>query len=306
MWRAAAPSCLAGRWRKFPVSTIFRAAGCPVEELPLPRLAATLHTVAELAQALADGPQWPARQALVSLHDVTPAHGDVIFRAIDHLRQRGVSALTLLVVPDYHYRAGLRDHPAFCARLRQALRPADEVVLHGYHHLADRTAKSVGGRLAGATMTAGEGEFQALGFAEAKARILQGISDLRSCLDVDPIGFIAPAWLQNREVVRAVKATGLAWCEDHVFLYNLRTGAQILAPALSLASRDLLRRAGSQWLAAASAPLLPGLRTVRLAVHPGDFAHKSLVATLDGVLARWLPSHPPTTVRAVWPERLGP
>lgn len=252
-------------------------------------------------RAFDSGPQWPGRQSLISLHDVTPAHGDAIFAAIDHLRARGVDALTLLVVPNYHHRADLRDHPEFCRRLRDALGPRDEIVLHGLYHLADTKAETVAQRLTASTLTAGEGEFQTLGFDQAKERINHGLHSLDRNLRCRPSGFVAPAWLQNDEVVRAIKASGLRWCEDHAFVYDLHTGAQILAPALSLASRDPLRRLGSRTVAHAGAKVLPTLRTVRLAVHPGDFRFAKLVAALDAVLERWLPEHPPTTIGEVWP-----
>lgn len=264
------------------------------------RLAQALETASKFARALDDGPRWPDRQALVSLHDVTPAHGDAIFAAIDHLRARGVAALTLLVVPNYHHRADLRDHPEFCQRLRKTLGPRDEIVLHGLYHLADQPPTDALGKLAASTLTAGEGEFQALPFAAAKDRIAKGLRCLDRALGVRPSGFVAPAWLQNDEVVRAVAASGLLWCEDHAFVYDLKGGAQILAPALSLASRDPLRRLGSRTFARAGSRVLPALRTVRLAVHPGDFAFPELVAALNTVLDRWLPDHPPKVMREVW------
>lgn len=255
------------------------------------------------ADQLRRGPRWPARRALVSLHDVTPAHAEVVFGAIEHLRSRGVDALTLLVVPDYHHRADLRDHRRFCRRLRETLGPRDEIALHGFYHLADPrpTSASVGQRLAAATLTAGEGEFHTLGYDTAKQRIAAGLEVLHEALGVRPRGFVAPAWLQNDEVVRAVRASGLDWCEDHWFVTELRRGDQLLAPALSMASRDPVRRGGSRATSAVGAPLLPALKTVRLAVHPGDYGHPELIRSLDRVLERWLPEHPPATPCEIWP-----
>jgi len=264
------------------------------------RVAAALGQVARAVEAWEDGLRWPAPAALVSLHDVTPAHGEVVFRAIDHLRRAGVGALTLLVVPDFHRRARLADHPEFCARLRAAMTEDDEVVLHGYHHLADWPAGTTGQRLAASLLTAGEGEFHALDRKRAAALIAAGLGEIEGALGVRPSGFVAPAWLHNDGVVDAVRRAGLDWCEDHWFVYNLRTGDQLLAPAVSLASRDPIRRIGSGWLARGLCGALPRLRTVRLAVHPGDYGHSDLVAAIDRVLATWLPAHPPTTVRAVW------
>ncbi len=253
------------------------------------------------AEQVRTGPRWPARRSLVSLHDVTPAHADVVFASIEHLRKKGVDALTLLVVPDYHRRADLRDHPRFCRQLLEVLGPRDEIALHGYYHLADSRPTSASARLAAATLTAGEGEFQALDLAEAKQRIEAGLDVLRQTLGVRPRGFVAPAWLQNDQVVRAVRDCGLDWCEDHWFVAHVRSGEQLLAPALSMASRDPLRRQGSVATSKVGAPLLPSLRTVRLAVHPGDYGHPELVRSLDHVLDRWLPEHPPATPREIWP-----
>ncbi len=272
----------------------------PLAVRPVPRIVHALETASKIAKALDEGPRWPQRQALISLHDVTPAHGETIFAAIDYLRSRGVAALTLLVVPNYHHRADLRDHPEFCRRLLRALGPRDEIVLHGLYHLADQPPADALGKFAASTLTAGEGEFQALPFDAAKLRIAKGMRCLQRALDVRPTGFVAPAWLQNDDVVRAVAASGLLWCEDHAFVYDLQGGAQILAPALSLASRYPLRRLGSRTFARAGSRVLPALRTVRLAVHPGDFAFPELVATLDAVLGQWLPDHPPKVMREIW------
>lgn len=241
------------------------------------------------------------RQALVSLHDVSPAHEAVVFQAIAHLRNRGAEALTLLVVPDFHREADLRRHPDFCRRLLDVLGPRDEVVLHGLWHQADAQPTTVGGQLAAATLTAGEGEFQALDRTEAEERIRQGLAVLQETLGLRPTGFVAPAWLQNAAVVEAVRACGLRWCEDHIHVHDLVNGERLLAPALSLASRDPLRRVGSRWTARLGTPLLGSLSTVRLAAHPGDYRHPALVGALDRVLARWLPTHRPVTPREIWP-----
>ncbi|MBI5608326.1 MAG: DUF2334 domain-containing protein [Deltaproteobacteria bacterium] len=273
----------------------------PQTSTDMPAPARWLDGFGRAAQQVARGPRWPERQTLVSLHDVSPAHDEVVFRSIEHLRSKGVDALTLLVVPDYHMRADLRHHRDFCKRLKRALGPRDEVALHGFYHLADRAPATAAAKLAAATLTAGEGEFQALDYPAALQRIQQGLHVIEETLDLRPQGFVAPAWLQNDAVVRAVRAAGLQWCEDHLLVCDVQSGQQILAPALSMASRDPVRRLGSVATASLGSALLPALRTVRLAVHPGDYAHQPLVAALDGVLDRWLVHHPPVTLREIWP-----
>lgn len=282
----------------------FRLSYRPFGLLPWPGLMRPngwIDKLSRAAEKLRSGPQWPVRHTFVSLHDVTPAHAEVVFASIEHLRKKGVDALTLLVIPDYHRRSDLRDHRRFCRQLLQVLTPRDEIALHGYYHLADRQPTAAAAKLAAATLTAGEGEFQALDYGQAKKRIEAGLDVLRQTLGVRPRGFVAPAWLQNDQGVRAIRDCGLDWSEDHWFVANLRSGEQLLAPALSMASRDPLRRHGSVAASALAAPLLPSLKTVRLAVHPGDYGHPELIRSLDQVLDRWLPEHPPATPREIWP-----
>lgn len=239
----------------------------------------------------------PQRQALISLHDVTPAHEAKVLRSIAHLRSLGVDALSLLVVPDYHHRAHLAHHAAFCDRLMAQLSERDELLLHGFWHLGEQAPQDAGGRLLARALTAGEGEFQALDYAQAFERIEDGLQVIEQSLGVRPAGFVAPAWLQNAEVRLAAKDLGLRYCEDHVYVHDLVRHHQILAPALSLASRSLPRRVGSLAAAALGARAFAPMATVRLAVHPNDYDHPRLVDALGRVVRRWLPGHVPTTYR---------
>ncbi len=232
-----------------------------------------------------------ARTALVSLHDVTPAHEDIVFAAISHLRGLGVAALSLLVVPDFHHRADLRRYPAFCARLRAAMGPRDEILLHGYWHLDDGRRRDASQRLVARALTAGEGEFQALDLAEANVRIANGLAVLRETLDAKPAGFVAPAWLQNSQVVTAVAQNGLRYCEDHLRVHDVKSGSSVFCPALSFASRSPWRLQASLFSAVFSTPALALKPVVRLAVHPNDYRHPSLVAGIARVVRRWLTTH---------------
>ena len=236
-------------------------------------------------------------QALISLHDVTPAHEAKVFRAIAHLRSLGVDALSLLVVPDFHHRAHLSHHAAFCDKLQAAMLPRDELFLHGFWHLAEQQPVDAGSRLLAAALTAGEGEFHALRHAEALERMEDGLDVIERALGVRPQGFVAPAWLQNAEVRRAAKDLGLRYCEDHLRVYDLASGRRVLAPALSLASRSLARRVGSLAAAELTARALQPMPVVRLAVHPNDYDYPRLVAAIGRVVRRWLPGHPAVSYR---------
>ena len=240
-------------------------------------------------------------QALVSLHDVTPAHEARVFTAIEHLRGLGVQALNLLVVPDFHHRAHLDHATAFCARLRAVLGPRDEIQLHGFYHLADSQPADAKGKIAAALLTAGEGEFHALDYTEARRRLADGLEVLERTLGIRPRGFVAPAWLQNAEVRRAVRDSGLAWCEDQMRIHDLQHDRTILAPVLTWASRSLPRRLGSLLFAQIAGRALPfssvitGESTLRLAVHPNDYRNPALVDSIGRTVRRWLVTHRPVS-----------
>ena len=231
-------------------------------------------------------PPPPARRALYSLHDVTPAKEALVFQAIAHLRSLGVAHLALLVVPDFHGRADLRDHPGFCRQLREHIAPGDEILLHGYFHLADVAPRPALRRLAAAALTAGEGEFHDLDYAAASQRLRQGLEVLQEALGLRPSGFVAPAWLQNAAVRRAVADAGLAFCEDQLRIWPAQ-GAPIAAPALSFASRSPLRLWGSLAAAEVTSRLLPRLAVSRVAIHPNDYREPALCAAIGRVVARW-------------------
>ncbi len=225
-------------------------------------------------------------RALYSLHDVTPAKESLVFEALEHLRALGVTGLALLVVPDFHSHADLRAYPAFCARLRQALTADDEILLHGYYHLADAQPQSAGRRLAAAALTAGEGEFHDLSYDTASQRLTEGLQVLREALDVQPSGFVAPAWLQNAAVRRAVADAGLAFCEDQLRIWPSH-GQPIFSPALSFASRTPARLWGSLAAAEITGRLLPRQHVARLAIHPNDYRSPHLRQAIARVVTRW-------------------
>ena len=231
------------------------------------------------------GPAAPHR-ALYSLHDVTPAKEALCFQALDHLRALGVHKVALLVVPDFHGRADLREFPAFCAALKQRLLPGDEVLLHGYWHLADTQPSDAFGALKAAALTAGEGEFQALTYAEARTRIDHGLQVLDDALGLRPTGFVAPAWLQNPDVRQAVADAGLGFCEDQLRIWPT-SRAPILSPAISFASRTPTRLWGSIAASYVTGRALPRLPVARLAIHPNDYRSSHLRSAITRVISDW-------------------
>lgn len=227
-----------------------------------------------------------AHRALYSLHDVTPAKEALVFQALAHLRSLGLTRLGLLVVPDFHARADLRLHPQFCAQLCKSLLPGDEILLHGYYHLADAPPQNLRHRLKAAALSAGEGEFHDLQYAEAAERIARGLAVIEETLHVRPRGFVAPAWLQNAETRQAVADAGLDFCEDQLRIFPSR-GRAIPSPAASFASRTPLRLWGSIAATHVTSRFFPRFPVSRLAIHPNDYRSRHLQAAISRTVGQW-------------------
>lgn len=233
---------------------------------------------------------------LISLHDVTPAHADRLERAERLLASLGVQAVTYLFVPDFHGRSpavARADFAAWC-RLPRPFQIA--WCLHGYFHLEGVGAA---GDLRVATptewfgrtfLTDGEAEFLLLRGGLLDERLRAGVDSFTRCLGRAPAGFVAPAWLYNEQLMPALERLGFAYTESHFHVFDLRRGRAIRAPLTTWASRTPAHRAGSIVTARVQRLVWDRRPLVRVALHPGDFAHQSIVDSirrlLDAVRAR--------------------
>jgi predicted deacetylase len=232
---------------------------------------------------------------LVSVHDVAPIHVDRVAKAERLLASLGVSAVTYLLVPNFH-RAGppVHERQEFVSWCRAA-RPFDvQWFLHGYYHedIAASTSDDARARglkpwLARRFMTAGEGEFLTLRGDALRDRLQSGIESFTACLGFAPSGFVAPAWLFNDELLPALARSGIAFTEDHFRVFDVEAGRRIDAGAITWATRTLVRKYGSLVTARALRGVWRTRPTLRLAVHPFDFDHpatvSSIARTLDAV-----------------------
>ena len=225
-------------------------------------------------------------RALLSLHDVTPAFQPQIQRAWSSLQRWGTfpdAPPALLVVPRYHDRWPLTDHPEFVSWLADARAAGAEVVLHGLTHEAARTARRVEGvieRAKARFLTAGEGEFQTLTYYQTARALREGLELLEAALDDRPSGFVAPAWLESVHTARALAAQGFGYHEDHLFIDDLARDRRLFVPAITFTGRSRARAIASIGWAKAMAPLLRAPVDIRLALHPVDFDHDDLVAAI--------------------------
>ncbi len=224
-------------------------------------------------------------RAIVSVHDVTPAHEAPLRRILSLLGRHDVGRASLLVVPDYHGGWDLRRHGPFADWLRTLEAAGHEIVLHGYQH-ADPTPETGTRwqRLIRRHYTT-EAEFYTLDYADAARRIGAGLRCLQD-LGFHPEGFVAPAWLQSEATVRAARDAGLRYFTTLGGFVALREGRRLAARPVCFSSRSLLRArvtaAYGRWRSLASARD----EIVRIAVHPGDVGRPGIVAALETALER--------------------
>ena len=214
----------------------------------------------------------------VSIHDVSPAFEREIDVALDIAHEHGVKP-ALLVVPDYHGRAKLEDHPAYCEKLRALEADGHEIYLHGYYHRA-----SGGGLFAQRVVSAGEAEFSDVSPDEARRRLDDGERMLRDA-GLTIRGFVAPAWSMPRWVLGLLGERGYAFTEDHIRIYDPAAKRARSSVVLNFASRTPGRLFSSvAWcrIARPARRLLPA----RIAMHPADMRFTLLRSETESLL-RW-------------------
>ncbi len=231
----------------------------------------------------------------ISLHDVSPAAAGEMEEALSLCRERGL-APALLVVPDFHGRAPLRDSPGFCSRLRELQHDGLEIFLHGYLHQSRAVyAGREDGRpgrlrwlLAQTVLSSGEAEFSDLSRAEAEARLDAGEAALTAAgLRVD--GFVPPAWAMPRWLVPMLSRRGYRFCEDHLRIYDPAGERSRCSVVLNFCSRTPARLWSSvAWCRVArhARAILPA----RVAIHPGDLHSRELRRELANLLD-WARGH---------------
>lgn len=235
------------------------------------------------------------RRLLASIHDVGPGSEREVEELVTLLENRlGEARFAMLVVPDHWSRHPLRDAPHFQARLRNWADAGVEMFVHGWFH-RDTARHSGAAHLKARFMTASEGEFLGLDEATALQRMLDGKALIEDVIGRKAAGFIAPAWLYGNGAHAAMRRAGFSLAEDHWKVWNPTSNAVLArGPVVTWASRSTLRTASSLAFAALARKASPFLRTARIAVHPGDVANASIVASIDATLMHFAKTHRPS------------
>jgi uncharacterized protein len=233
------------------------------------------------------------RQLVVSIHDVSPPEWGRAARMLARLEGAGVRRCSLLVIPNFQGKWPLDRHAAFCDWLRQRQDEGHEIVLHGYEHIGVGQPRTLYDRFRNRWYTQGEGEFLSLDYEQASGRIERGLALLlESGLHV--YGFVAPAWLINRDGLRAAANRGLQYTNSYLRLVDLQSRTSCFAPSLVFGPGSL-----NEDVAVGVQRRLSGavaaLRLVRVVLHPPCIDHPVRFDRILAMIAAQLRSHEAAT-----------
>jgi predicted deacetylase len=229
-----------------------------------------------------------SRLLLASIHDVGPGFESPVDRLAGLLTERlGGAKFAMLVVPDHWGQNPLRSGTPFAGRLRAWADAGIEMFVHGWFHkdTSDHRGTSA---FKARYMTASEGEFLGLPHAEAARRMAAGRDLVEDIIGKPAAGFIAPAWLYGAGAMQALRESSFMMAEDHMKVWVPQSG-KVLArgPVITWASRSPARTASSLAFAALARQALHPLKTVRVAVHPGDVTKNAILTSIGATIDRF-------------------
>lgn len=239
----------------------------------------------------------PTRRLFASIHDVSPYHAARLERLVPVVEKAvGSGRYAMLVVPDFHRKGALRDHPDFAAKLRAWSDAGCEIFLHGFTHLDESVHATRAAQLKAERLTAGEGEFLGLSYDQATRKLVEGRALLEDIIGRPVAGFIAPAWLYGRDSLKAIADQGFDLVEDHFRVWSPQSD-QVFArgPVITYASRSVPRLVSSILWSRIATVVLSRAKTVRLAVHPHDVDSPRLMHEIERALRVWTLTHKPAS-----------
>ena len=235
----------------------------------------------------------PSRQLVVSVHDVAPQTRPRVARLLDVLATLGVERRSLLVIPNFQGQGSLDVHDDFCAWLRDRRQQGDEIVLHGYEHVGAGRPRNAGERFRNRWFTQGEGEFLSLEYDAAFDRIARGKAMMERA-GLDPLGFVAPAWLVNEGGLRAARDLGFQYTNSYLTVRDLARGRTHWVPSLVFGPGHLNEDLGIA-LQRRLSRLIAGRPAIRVVLHPPCVDHQRRLASVQSLIESQVQDRRPST-----------
>ena len=226
------------------------------------------------------------RLVSVTLHDVAPATRARTERLLEQVTRIADDArvpvrVTLLAVPMMHGALGGRGFGRWLHGLQDR---GHEVALHGFTHLDATPVRSLADFALRRWYAAGEGEFAALGRAEADHRLSLALAWAQAH-GLAVRGFVAPAWLMSEAAWHAVAAAGFDYSATLTSVVTLPERAMQTAPSLVFSTRTPWRRVASLLWNRMLAALAARTTLLRLELHPNDGDHPAVQRCWASLLA---------------------
>jgi len=235
----------------------------------------------------------PSRQLVVSVHDVAPQTQARVERLLEMLTAIGVRRRSLLVIPNFRGEGSLDTHGEFCGWLSDRRQQGDEIVLHGYQHVAVGRPRNAGERFRNRWFTQDEGEFLSLEYDEAFDRIARGKAMMERA-GLRPRGFVAPAWLVNDTGLKAARDLGFQYTNSYLTVGDLASGRTYWVPSLVFGPGHLNEDLGIG-LQRRLAHMLAPCPSVRVVIHPPCVDHHMRVARVLSLIESQLRDREPVT-----------
>ncbi len=233
------------------------------------------------------------RHLVVSIHDVAPPQWPQVQQILKQLTAIGIHKRSLLVIPNYQGRYPINEYRKFAESVKLLEEQGDEIVLHGYEHVGVGKPRDVRDRIKDRWYTEGEGEFLNLGYAEARHRLELGMGILAK-VAMQSSGFVAPAWLINRDGLKAAADLGFQYTNSYLNVLDLANQKSHIAPSLVFGPGNLNEDLGIA-LQRVLAKFLKASPIVRVVIHPPCVDHRARFKAILSLTEARLVSHEPAT-----------
>jgi uncharacterized protein len=232
-------------------------------------------------------PAASGKTLIVSLHDAHPGSHAAIAEQLAFLAGYGVSATSILVVPDFHHAGPASKDAAFCEAASAWQTAGHELVLHGYFHDRRNSPRETLGTLFWTRLyTSREAEFLDLPVDEARVRLRRG-REMFAAQGWNARGFIAPAWLMAPDTPGLLEELGFSYTNRLRDIIPFERGVLhdiIPSQTLCYSTRAFWRPfASALW----NKQLFGKLRKtnlIRLSLHPRDLEFPLLRRQIDQIL----------------------
>ncbi|RKX35118.1 MAG: DUF2334 domain-containing protein [Verrucomicrobia bacterium] len=240
------------------------------------------------------------RSLIVSFHDLHPGSRAACERFLELAEEAGVRHQSLLVVPRWHGGPAFNQDADFVGWLHDLTDAGHDICLHGNTHAADEIRGGPVARLMARFYTNSEGEFYQLTRDEALRKLDDGL-ELFDRANLSVHGFTAPAWLLSPSGREALRRRGFHYNTLFGRVELLQEDGSIAAPTLVFSCRSAWRRLTSIYWTRFWMRIHSRAPVLRLAVHPCDLDHPSILKSVLCLLHRALEDRRPMTYRDLAP-----